>query len=120
MSTATLTSLAILKVTVDQKGDYLDYLRPFILQVLCENRPLEFSDSDISKYIRDQFGLEIPERTVEIVLKRISKQYAIKKESGDYRLNGELPDPGIRPKQADAERHIASVLWDYSVIQKRP
>ena len=39
MSTATLTSLAILKVNLDQGNDYLDYLRPFILQVLVEHKP---------------------------------------------------------------------------------
>ena len=111
MSTATLTSLAILRVTVDHKGDYLNYLRPFILQVLYDHKPREFSGSDISKYIRDQFGLEIPERTIEIVLNRISRQYPIEKESGKYRMSGELPDPGIRQRQAEAERHIAAVLW---------
>ena len=111
MSTATLTSLAILRVTVDHKGDYLNYLRPFILQVLCDHKPCEFSGSDISKYIRDQFGLEIPERTIGIVLKRIARQYSIKRESGKYRMSGELPDPGIRQRRAAAERHIAAVLW---------
>ena len=39
MSTNTLTSLAILKVHVDQGKDYLDYLRPFILEVLIETQP---------------------------------------------------------------------------------
>ena len=86
MSTATLTSLAILRVTVDHKGDYLNYLLPFILQVLCDHKPCEFSGNEISKYIRDQFGLEIPERTIEIVLKRIARRYSIKKESGKYRI----------------------------------
>ena len=111
MSTATLTSLALLRVTVDHKGDYLNYLRPFILQVLCDHKPCEFSGGDVSKYIRDQFGLAIPERTIEIVLKRIARQYSIKKERGKYRMRGGLPDPGIRQRQAAAERHIAAVLW---------
>jgi hypothetical protein len=31
-STETLTSLALLKVRIDAGGDYLEYLRPFILQ----------------------------------------------------------------------------------------
>ena len=39
MATNTLTSLAILKVNIDQGKDYLDYLRPFILQVLVEQKP---------------------------------------------------------------------------------
>ena len=79
MSTATLTSLAILKVNVDQGNDYLDYLRPFILQVLVEHKPNPITIGVVRDHIRSQFGLEIPERTVEIVLKRISKSHSLKK-----------------------------------------
>ena len=38
-STKTLTSLAMLKVKIDQGSDYLDYLLPFILQILVDHRP---------------------------------------------------------------------------------
>ena len=60
MSTVTLTSLAILKVHIDQGNDYLDYLRPFILQVLVEHKPDPVTIEVVSDYIRTQFGLEIP------------------------------------------------------------
>ena len=110
MSTSTLTSLAILKVNINQGRDYLDYIRPFILQVLIDHNPDPITVSVISQHIREQFGLEIPERTVEIVLRRISKRHSIKREGGVYRKTGNLPDPQIAPKQADAERHIGAVL----------
>ena len=110
MSTSTLTSLAILKVTVDQKGDYLDYLRPFILQVLCDHNLDPITDSAVSRCLREQFGLEIPGRTVQIVLKRIAKHHAIKREHNVYRKTGDLPDPKIAQKQVEAERHIQAVL----------
>ena len=110
MSTSTLTSLAILKVNINQGRDYLDYIRPFILQVLIDHGPDPITNSVISHHIREQFGLEIPERTVEIVLKRISKRHSIKRDGGVYRKTGNLPDPQIAPKQADAERHIWAVL----------
>ena len=110
MSTSTLTSLALLKVNVDQRKDYLDYLRPFILQVLMDHRPDRITGNVITKYIREQFDLEIPERTVEIVLKRISKQGLIKREHGVYQMTGDLPDPQLSAKQSNAERHITSVL----------
>ena len=110
MATNTLTSLAILKVNIDQGKDYLDYLRPFILQVLVEQKPDPITNSVVSKHIRDRFGLEIPERTVQIVLKRISKRYSLKRDRGVYRITGDLPDSQITAKQSDAERHIASIL----------
>ena len=86
-STATLTSLAILKVNVDQGKDYLDYLRPFVLQVLVERKPDPITNGVVSGYIGEKFGLVIPERTVEIVLKRISRNHAIEHTSIDSVAN---------------------------------
>jgi len=68
-SSSTLTSLAMLKVTIDQGGDYLDYLKPFVLHVLSKYRPSPIIDSKIKEFIIKEFGLEIPERTIQIVLK---------------------------------------------------
>lgn len=110
MSTATLTSLAILKVNVDQGNDYLDYLRPFILQVLVKHKPDPVTIEGVSGHIRTQFGLEIPERTVEIVLKRISKSHSLKREQGVYRITGDLPDPQIATKESEAKRHIDAIV----------
>ena len=110
MSTNTLTSLAILKVNVDQGRDYLEYLRPFILQVLVQHRPIPVTARVVSRLIQEQFGLVIPERTVQIVLKRISKTSSLKKDHGVYQITGDLPDPQLAVKQSDAERHIKAVV----------
>ena len=110
MSTATLTSLAMLKVRIDRGQDYLDYLRPFILQVLITHKPDRITDAAVQDLIRTDFGLEIPRRAVQIVLRRLSRRYALKKAYGVYRINGELPDPHIAPKMAAASRHIQAVL----------
>ena len=111
MATNTLTSLAILKVNVDHGKDYLEYLRPFVLQVLVEYKPDIITDQIVSDYIQKQFGLLIPKRTVQIVLKRISKKSSLKKDHGVYRITGDLPDPQLTAKQSAAEHHIATVLW---------
>ena len=110
MSSDTLTSLAMLKVHVDQGQDYLDYLRPFILQVLVAHKPDPVSDTVVRDHIRADFGLEIPERAIQIVLKRLSRQYPLKKEAGVYRITGKLPDPRINSAKADADRHINAVI----------
>lgn len=111
MSTTTLTSLAILKVNLDEGRDYLEYLRPFILQVLIDHKPDPITDRAVKSHIRKQFGLEIPERAVEIVLKRISKYGPLKKEHGVYRIKGDLPDSQLTVKQQEAEHHIKAVVW---------
>ena len=110
MSTATLTSLAILKTNINEDRDYLDYLLPFTLQVLVDKKPDRITDQDVKNLILEQFGLDIPQRTIHVVLKRISKKYEFTKEKGAYRIVGDLPDPGIKGKKSKAERHIQAVI----------
>jgi len=110
MSTATLTSLAMLKVNLDQGGDYLEYLRPFVLQILVDHEPDPVTDRVVRNLLCREFGLEIPERTVQIVLKRLSRRFSLKKDTGVYRITGPLPNPNIAAKKTEAERHIQAVL----------
>ena len=119
MPNNTLTSLAILKVNVDQGNDYLDYLRPFVLQVLIDHSLELITDERVSEYIQDQFGLAIPVRTVQIVMRRLSRSHTIKKRSGIYRITGSLPDPNITTKQAVAEAQINTVLQGIQDFSKR-
>lgn len=108
--TETLTSLAMLKVNIDQGKDYLDYLRPFILQVLVDYRPDPVTDQVVHDHLRTQFGLEIPARAVQIVLKRLSRAHPLKREEGVYHITGALPDPGITAEKSKANRHIQAVV----------
>ncbi len=103
---------------MDQGQDYLDYLRPFILQILVVHTPDPVTDTIVRDLIRADFGLEIPDRAVQVVLKRLSRQYPLKKESGVYRITGELPDPCIATKKADAIRHIQAVISGLSEFSK--
>lgn len=123
MASETLTSLAMLKVSIDQGGDYLDYLKPFVLQVLADKKPDPVTDRAIRELIKAEFGLEIPERALQIVLKRMSKKYPIKKDEHVYRIDGELPSPGIAAKRANAARHIQTVvsgLVEFSQTTPKP
>lgn len=108
--TKTLTSLAMLKVSVDQGKDYLEYLRPFILQVLVDHKPNPVTDTGVRDYLRTQFGLEIPERVVQILLKRISRSHPLKREFGVYRITDAFADPGITARKSEADRHINAVV----------
>ena len=123
MSTETLTSLAMLKVHVDQGRDYLDYLRPFILQSLIVHEPDPITDVVVRDLISRDFGLEIPERAIQIVLKRLSRRYPLKAEHGVYRIDGELPNPHIESRKTAAIRHIRAVLYrlrEFSKTTSKP
>jgi hypothetical protein len=110
MNSATLTSLAMLKVQIDKGQDYLDYLRPFILQILSQCPPAEITDSSIQSLVLEHFGLDFPVRAVQIVLGRLTKKIPLRREMGVYRLVGTLDDPGILLEKANAERHIRAVV----------
>ncbi len=123
MPTATLTSLAMLKVQIDHGGDYLNYLRPFILQILFDWKTDRVTDQSVRSEILEQFGLEIPQRTIQIVLRRLVKSNLLKREHGVYKISKNLPDPGLAAKKADAERHITALvsgLMEFSKDRRRP
>lgn len=109
-STETLTSLAMLKVRIDSGGDYLEYLRPFVLQSLTDHRPDPVTETSVSHFIRADFGLEIPARTIQLILQRIGKAGILRREYGVFHLQGEVPNPGIIAKKAEAERHISAIV----------
>ncbi len=110
VSKETLTSLAMLKVNIDQGRDYLDYLRPFILQVLFDKKPDPINDQVVHDLLHTRFGLDIPTRTIQVVLKRLSRNYPLKRQEGVYRIAGDLPNPRIVEKTSEAERHIHAVI----------
>lgn len=112
MATSTLTSLAILKVNIDQGKDYLEYLRPFVLQVLVDHPPHGVTAQGVTTLIEQRFGLTLPERTVEIVVRRLSKAGLLSRANNEYTIDGEVPDPRLSARQAEADRHIQAVLTD--------
>lgn len=110
MSTETLTSLAMLKVKIDHGSDYLDYLQPFVVQVLVDHKSDRVTSEFVNGHILEQFGLAIPERTIQIVLRRLAKKRFLEKEEGVYRTTGNLPNPKIDDKKRDAEKSINAVV----------
>ena len=110
MPTNTLTSLAILRVNINQGKDYLDYLRPFVLQVLTDHEIDPITDGSVSRILREQFGLDIPARTVAIVLKRMSRIHLIKRDHGVFHKIRNLPNSQFTQRQAEARRHIEAVV----------
>lgn len=111
MGSTTLTSLAMLKVNVDSENrDYLEYLRPFLQEVLRELEPGPVTEQQVCDGIRDSFGLYIPSRVVMIVLKRLARSGLLKRKLGEFHYLECIPDPGIAGSKAAAQRHIESVI----------
>ncbi|MES1195485.1 MAG: hypothetical protein ABUL58_00880 [Steroidobacter sp.] len=106
----TLSSLAMLKVSIDTGSDYLEYLRPYVLHILSKTPPDIVSDTSVSAKIKQICGLEIPHRTVHIVLQRLAKAGYLKKESGVYVIAAKLPHDDVAALRAEADRHISSVV----------
>lgn len=123
MPTSTLTSLAILRVTVDRGGDYLEYLRPLVLYVLNSHGSDPIVADDVALAIRNQFGLAVPSATIQLVLKRIAKRGGISRDHGQYWLEGKLEDTNLEQRRADAKAQIDSVvasLLEYSQDSSHP
>lgn len=110
MSTATLTSLAFLKINLDRNQDSFDYLRPFVLQVLVNSRLTSVTSLDVRDALRTDFGLDIPEQTIHVVLSRLTKTTCLRKERDQFHIDGELPNPSLSKKQHLASEHITAVL----------
>ena len=108
--TSTLTSLAVLKVNIDQRRDYLDYLRPFVLQMLIQPHISPITDYSVAQEIEKEFGLTVPQRTVQLVLRRLARAHSISRKSGEYLITGELPNPYLSERRAEAQRHIDTIL----------
>ena len=126
MSTATLTSLAMLRVNLDeQRGDYLENLRPFILQVLFTHNPYPVADTIVANHVHEDFGLVIPRRTVQRMLRRLASDDGVNISGtlGKFQITGRLQDPGIEDRRKSVEASIGAViegLREYSQTTSKP
>ncbi len=112
MHANTLTSLAILRVTIDHGGDYLNYLQPLALQVLADERPEPITTEIMRSHVLDKFGLIIPDPTIQLVLKRIARNHPVRRDHGVYRISGTISDPGLTSKREAAKSQIEKVVSD--------
>jgi hypothetical protein len=109
----------MLKVRIDDGKDYLEYLRPYVLQVLVEAPPDIISDAQISSQLRKLSGLEIPHRTVQLVLQRIAKDGYLKKADGVYKIIKDISVKNITAERAAAVRHITAVTHELTIFAEQ-
>jgi len=105
-----LCSLAMLKVSIDSGGDYLEYLRPYVIEILTNDPPERVTDATVAEKLLNFCGLEIPTRTVQIVLQRLVKDGYLTKQNGIFLPKGELPISDLSAARANAARHISLIV----------
>ena len=109
-----LSSLALLMTNVDANKDYLEYLRPFIMDILSDlPQETPISDSLITQAIKDTFGLIIPTRTIQILLRRIAKSHYFIREHGVYRLSRDIPSSDFKEHATATLRKTNAVVMDF-------
>lgn len=113
----TLTSLAVLKASIDEGRDYLDYLRPFVTDYLAAERPDRVTDSSVAVAVRSRYGLVVPTAVVHVVLKRLAKEKLIVRRDGIYVL-GHIPESSVLRTRREASREqverVATRVVDYA------
>lgn len=108
--TLTLTSLAILKVDIDERHrNYIDYLAQFVLSVLASHRPEFVTDTKVAELLEEDFGLMVPTKAVQHVLRRLARDGHVRKEHEVFYPASDLPDTGIAVKRLDAASQIQRV-----------
>lgn len=112
MTTAdTLTSLAMLKVDLDhQHRTYVDYVSPFVIDLLNTDRPEIISDSTVADKLKIRFGLQVPTKGVQHVLRRLQRKGYLALEDGVFEVTSSLPTSTLSNSKNEAIRHIDAVV----------
>lgn len=118
MSNKTLASLALLKATINAGGDYLHYLRPFVLHVLNRTDATSTTAESVANAILHDFGMVIPPSIITIVLRRIAKRNKLRRHQNAFEKLGPLPNPRLEQRQAEADHHINAILSDLQTFSQ--
>lgn len=80
-----ISSIAILEVNWETlKRDYIASFIPFVAQSILSMHPKIISGPEIQAKLLTDFGLEIPQNALRVILKRTEKQYKYVTRQGEY------------------------------------
>jgi hypothetical protein len=116
-SVETIASLAMLKVNADQQGtDYLDYLVPFVCEVVASQADRPVNVTDVKKALRAEFGLRLPAAPVELVLKRLARRKILENRAGIYVPGRKFRRNSFQERRAKARSSIERVIESLQVF----
>lgn len=103
MINSSIASLAILKINWDQGHDYIDNFVPFALEAIIKiDAPI--SVANVQAYIKNNFGLQIPQGALKTLLRRLASRGYIQLKSHVYIRTDKEPMTDISVSKADALR----------------
>ena len=70
-------------------ADYIDYLKPFVAHALARVNGIQASPETIHGIVRNEFGLLIPRRAIDVVLRRLARDGFGRRERGEFTINRE-------------------------------
>ena len=118
MKESTLVSLAILRVNVNSNNDYLNYLKPFIKQILVKSKNFPINSSKIAESIKDIYGLSIPCSIIQIVLKRLAKDNILYRRDGFFWVNEISNEENWAQKKEEAHQKISYLIKKFILFAK--
>jgi len=104
MINTSIASLAVLKVNWDKGHDYVDNFVPFALEAISKSDLSVISVSAVQTYIKDNFGLRIPQGALNTILRRIAGQGYLQKQTGVYVRTKKEIETDISTAKAEAMR----------------
>lgn len=114
----TLVSLAILKSDLDdERRDYLGYIESFVIPVLRRWPDEPVTDGAVAREFEREYGLRVPDRTIQLILRRLARQKYLERSHGVFHISRSLPDVSLEIKRNAASKHISNVfqsLRDYA------
>lgn len=115
MDSRSLTSLALLKLRLDQReGDAYSVFEPLVIDMLSRNRSAEITDERVAADFLAEFGLQIPTASMHHVLRRLARQGFLAKEYHQYRPTDKLvPVARLEVERRDAEENTRVVVDEF-------
>lgn len=110
--TPAIASLALLKVNFDlYRMDYLDTFLPVAAECIRLTNPEFISVPDLQSELTSQFGLDLPQHSIQTILTRMRKRGYIEQESGALKpIPGKLVDLRFRDRQNDVISKYNSLI----------
>lgn len=118
ISESTLVSLAILRVNINNNRDYLNYLKPFIKQILISYKNIPINSIDISDSIKNIYGLVIPSSIIQIVLKRLVRDNILYKKDSFFWVNQIPSEENWIQKKENIHQNISTLIKKFILFTK--
>ena len=111
MASDTLVSLAILKTDLDEgRRDYFTYIEQLVAPILQDWGDEPLSDSLVARQFEKEYGLRVPDRAMQLVLRRFAKKGYLRRENKTYHVSKEIPETNLEVKRHEAIQKIDSLV----------